>query len=585
MKNEIVQLIGQALGRINDAGAASIEAPENINVERTRDPQHGDLASNVAMALAKQARMPPRKLAELIVEHFPDSDLVEAVEIAGPGFINFRLTSRVTQQVVSTVLEQGAAFGHAEPNSREKVLVEFISANPTGPLHVGHGRHAAYGASVSAILTAAGYNVHREYYVNDAGRQMDILAVSMWLRYLIKRGEAVTFPANGYQGEYIGDIAKDLQEQYGDQFHRSADKVLAGLPADEPDGGDKDVYIDAIGMRARELLGDDYALVQDTVLNSILVDIKQDLDEFGVVFDEWFSERSLTRGGMVEQALEKLQANKSVIEKDGALWFKATDYGDDKDRVVRRANGAYTYFASDIAYHLNKRQRGFDTLLDILGSDHHGYVTRVRAGLEAMGEPPECLEVRLMQFVTLYRGEQRMQMSTRSGGFVSLRELREEVGNDAARFFYVMRSNDQHLDFDLELAKSSREENPVFYVQYAHARVHRIFQHNDLKAAPWDQDNGLSHLNLLSHAKEDALMTLLSRFPEIIQLAAKNYAPQTVVNYLRELTAGFHSFYGACRVLCDERDLRDARLALANATAQVIRNGLGLIGVSAPSRM
>ncbi len=585
MKNDIAQLIGQSLTQINASGAASFEAPDAINVERTRDPQHGDLASNVAMTLAKKAGMPPRKLAELIVEHFPDSALVEAIEIAGPGFINFRLRSGVTQQVVRSVLEQEESFGQAEPNSREKVLVEFISANPTGPLHVGHGRHAAYGASVSAILAAAGFSVHREYYVNDAGRQMDILAVSMWLRYLIKRGEAITFPANGYQGDYIVDIAKDLQEKYGDQFHRSAEKVLHGLPADEPDGGDKDQYIDAIGIRARELLGDDYALVQDTVLNSILDDIRQDLDEFGVTFDEWFSERSLTRSGMVQEALEKLQANKSVVEKDGALWFKATDYGDDKDRVVRRANGVHTYFASDIAYHLNKRQRGFDTLLDILGSDHHGYVTRVRAGLEAMGEPPECLKVRLMQFVTLYRGEERMQMSTRSGGFVSLRELREEVGNDAARFFYVMRSNDQHLDFDLELAKSSREENPVFYVQYAHARVHRIFQHADLKTAPWDKDNGLNHLGLLTHAKEDALMTQLSRFPEIIQLAAKNHAPQTLVNYLRELTAGFHSFYGACRVLCDERDLRDARLALASATAQVIRNGLDLIGVSAPTRM
>ncbi len=585
MKNDIAQLVSQALQTINDAGSASFEVPATVNVERTRDPQHGDLASNIAMTLAKKAGMPPRKLAELIVEHFPESTQITAVEIAGPGFINFRLASTVTQQVVHDILEQGDQFGHAPANSREKVLVEFISANPTGPLHVGHGRLAAYGASISNILAAAGYCVHREYYVNDAGRQMDILAVSLWLRYLAKRGEAVAFPTNGYRGDYILDIAKDLQEAHGDRFHRTVEEVLQDLPPDEPDGGDKDKYIDAMGVRAHELLGDDYALVQDMILNAILDDIKQDLEEFGVVYDEWFSERSLTRSGMVQEALEKLQANKSVVEKDGALWFKATDYGDDKDRVVRRANGAYTYFASDIAYHLNKRQRGFDILLDILGSDHHGYVSRVRAGLEAMGEPPESLQVRLMQFVTLYRGQQRMQMSTRSGGFVSLRELREEVGNDAARFFYVSRSNDQHLDFDLELAKTSREENPVFYVQYAHARVHRIFQHVDLKSAPWDQDNGLKHLDALTHAKEDALMTLLSRYPEIIQLAAKNHAPQTVVNYLRELTAGFHSFYGACRVLCDERELRDARLALANATALVIRNGLELIGVSAPTRM
>ncbi|NNF18079.1 MAG: arginine--tRNA ligase [Gammaproteobacteria bacterium] len=585
MKATIAELLHQSLLTIIETGAAEFTLPAEILVERARDPRHGDLASNVAMALAKKASMPPRELATLIVEHLPQTPQIERVSIAGPGFINFTLAAGVTQQLIAQILGAGEQYGRSDIGEGQKILVEFISANPTGPLHVGHGRLAAYGASVAALLEAVGYDVHREYYVNDAGRQMDILAVSLWLRYLQKRGEEISFPANAYRGEYIVDIAKTLQENYGDRFHFEADAVLANLPQDEPDGGDKEVYIDAIANRARELLGDDYAVVHDTALTAILADIKQDLEEFGVTIDTWFSERSLTDQHLVDRALVKLQEHDSVFEKDGALWFRATNYGDDKDRVVRRANGQKTYFASDIAYHLNKRQRGFDLLLDVLGSDHHGYVTRVRAGLEAMGEPPESLEVRLMQFVALYRGGKKAQMSTRSGGFVSLRELREEVGNDAARFFYVMRSNDQHLDFDLDLAKEKREENPVFYVQYAHARTHRILQHPEVRKRPWDRTNALKHLAKLDHVKEEALLKQLARYPEIIQLAARNRAPQTVVNYLRELCASFHSFYNDVRVLCDDNDLRDARLALATATAQVISNGLGLLGVSAPTRM
>jgi arginyl-tRNA synthetase len=464
------------------------------------------------------------------------------------------------------------------------VIVEFVSANPTGPLHVGHGRHAAYGDSVASLLEATGHDVHREYYVNDAGRQMDILALSVWLRYLETQGEAVPFPANGYRGGYIREIAEELARREGDRLRRPAAEVLDGVPADAP-AGDKEAHVDGLIGRARSLLGPaDYRLVLDAGLDAILGDIREDLAGFGVRIDQWYSERSLTDSGRVAQALERLRSEGQVYERDGAVWFRASDFGDEKDRVVVRDNGQTTYIASDVAYHLDKRMRGFELLLDVLGADHHGYVARVRAGLEAMGEPPECLEVRLIQFAVLYRGGEKVQMSTRSGEFVTLRELREEVGDDAARLFYVLRSNDQHLDFDLDLAKSRSNENPVYYIQYAHARICSVFRQLE--------DKGLvsagveaAALERLTEDHEKALMSSLGRYPEVVALAAANRAPQNVVQYLRELAQDFHTYYNAHTFIVDDAALREARLALIAATRQVLRNALGLIGVSAPERM
>ena len=562
--------------------AAAATAP---TIERARDTTHGDFATNAAMQIAKAAKRKPREVAQAIVDALPKSDLVAKVEIAGPGFINFFLAPSAYHQELLRVADQGAAYGRSQLGAGQRVLIEFVSANPTGPLHVGHGRHAAFGATLANLLDATGHKVHREYYVNDAGRQMEILAVSVWLRYLECFGEQFPFPSNGYRGDYLHPISDKLVEQVGRTLVRPAAEVFRDLPPDAP-AGDKDAYIDAVISRARELLGADaFHKAFDIALKDILADIRQDLEEFGVRYDEWFSERSLSDGGAIDRALERLRGNGVVYEKDGAQWFRATDFGDEKDRVVVRENGIKTYFASDIAYHLQKRERGFEQLLDVLGADHHGYIARVRAGLVAMGEPGDSLEVRLVQFVTLYRGGEKVQMSTRSGEFITLRELRREVGNDAARFFYVMRSNDQHLDFDMQLATSRSNENPVYYIQYAHARVCSVLRQMHEKGFAYDTARGRASLHRLVEPHEQALLASISRYPEIVEQAAMQRAPHTLVHYLREVANDFHTYYNAHQFLVDEAELRDARLTLIQGLRQVIRNGLGLLGVSAPEAM
>jgi arginyl-tRNA synthetase len=406
------------------------------------------------------------------------------------------------------------------------------------------------------------------------------------LRYLELCGESFVFPANGYRGDYIQPIAEQLKQLHGNNFARPAAEVFANLPPDEPDGGNKDVFIDALIDRARLVLGaDSLRAILDLALTGILGDIRDDLAEFGVTFDRWFSERSLTADGSIERALSTLRQSGTAYEKDGALWFKSSDYGDEKDRVVVRENGAKTYFASDIAYVLNKRERGFEHLIYVWGADHHGYITRLRAGLRALGGPPECFEVRLVQFVTLFRGGQKAQMSTRSGEFITLRELRREVGDDAARLFYVMRSNDQHLDFDLELAKSRSNDNPVYYIQYAHARVASVLRQLKDRGLALDLVNGEQNLHRLTEPQELALIKRLTQYPEIIEQAASLRAPHMLVHYLRDLANDFHSNYSAHVFLVDDVALRDARLALACAAQLVIRSGLKLLGVSAPETM
>jgi arginyl-tRNA synthetase len=585
LKNEIEQLLQSALARLGNLLPGPVDTSQ-IVVERTRDPANGDFASNIAMRLAKAAGKSPRDVAKAIVEALPANPKIARTEIAGAGFINFFVASDALALVVRQVHELGDAFGRNASGGGRKVLVEFVSSNPTGPLHVGHGRHGAFGASVANLLAANGYAVHREYYVNDAGRQMEILAVSIWLRYLEACGETFRFPTNGYRGEYIRETAANLLQKMGDSLQRPEGELFGNLPPDEPEGGDKDAYIDAVIVRARSLIGDAaFRDVLDLGLSAILADIEQDLGEFGVHFDRWYSERSLSDNGAIERALERLRKQGHVYEKDGALWFRATSFGDEKDRVVVRENGVKTYFASDIAYHLDKRERGFDLLLDILGSDHHGYVARVRAGLDAMGEPPDSLEACLVQFVTLMRGGEKAQMSTRSGEFVTLRQLRAEVGNDACRFFYVMRGNDQHLEFDLELAKSRTNENPVYYIQYAHARVASVLRQLASKGFTCDAARGLANVDKLESVHEATLLTALSRYPEVIAQSGANRAPHTLVHYLRDLANNFHTYYNAEQFIVDDESLRNARLALALATQQVVRNGLALLGVSAPDTM
>ena len=586
MKAPIESLLGQALAALPEELLPAAVRNVSVEVENTRDPQHGDFASNLGLRLAKAAKQNPRKLAEALVLALPANDYIAKVEIAGAGFINFFLKDAAYHEELKRALKLGETYGRSTLGDNRRAQVEFVSANPTGPLHVGHGRHAAFGATVGNLLEAVGFQVEREYYVNDAGRQMDILAVSTWLRYLELCGEEFTFPANGYRGEYIVEIAKELRAREGDGLKVSAALVFDNLPPDAPQGGDKDEYIDAVIERARALIGAPaYRRVLDLSLNSILDDIRDDLSEFGVRFDCWFSERSLTDDGSVDKSIAALQAAGYAYLKDGALWFKSTAFGDEKDRVMVRDNGVKTYFASDIAYIFNKLGRGFQHLLYILGADHHGYTPRLRAMLAALGGPPECLEVRLVQFVTLFRGGEKAQMSTRSGEFVTLRDLRKEVGNDAARLFYVMRSNDQHLDFDLELAKARSNDNPVYYIQYAHARVASVQKQLRERGLAHDVANGLESLQKLSEPQELQLLKRLTVYPEIIEQCATQRAPHTLVHYLRDLANDFHTYYSAHQFIVEDVALRNARLCLALAAQTVVRNGLKLLGVSAPDTM
>jgi arginyl-tRNA synthetase len=589
MKQVIQHLIHTALAGLAGNEALKCDIPDQINIDRARDKSHGDFASNIAMVLAKPAGLNPRQLAEMIVKALPADPAVARVDIAGPGFINFTLAEGAQSAVVKTVLEQADDYGRGSVEEGQRIQIEFVSANPTGPLHVGHGRGAAYGASLANLLRAAGHDVHNEYYVNDAGRQMNILAASVWLRYL-ELGDASyeeRFPANGYQGDYVRDISTALRNEYADRFEHAIETVFADLPPDEgqPDG-DKERHIDAIIERARQLLGeDDYLLLFDAGLNRITSDIRDDLSEFGVEYDEWYSERNLHTSGRIDECIERLQKSGHVYEQNGALWFRSTDYGDEKDRVVVRDNGVKTYFAADIAYHMEKLERGFDRVIDIWGADHHGYVPRVKAALAAIGDDPSKLDVLLVQFAVLYRSGEKVPMSTRSGQFVTLRELRNEVGNDAARFFYAMRKCEQHMDFDLDLAKSQSNDNPVYYVQYAHARICSVYRQLSEKGIDWDKANGLTNLDKLSEAHETDLMTVLSRYPELIETAARNHEPHQIAYYVRELATAFHTYYNAHQFIVDDAAIRDARLALIAATQQVLKNGLQLLGVSAPDTM
>ncbi len=586
MKSHLRGLLNEALLALQTQGVLPDTACE-ISVERTQQAQHGDYASNIALTLAKPARRKPRELAELLVAQLPASAHIARVEIAGPGFINFFVSHAVLQSAVSDILQAGDDYGRSVLGAGQPVQVEFVSANPNGPLHVGHGRGAAIGSSLANLLQAVGYQVQREYYVNDAGRQMDILALSVWLRYLEQCGESVTFPVNGYKGDYVRHIARALHERHGAALRHDARQVWRDVPPDEgEENGDKEAHVDALIARAKGLLGEAaYRTLFEAGLNAMLADIRDDLEQFGVHYDNWFSERSLSTDGAVERAIARLKQSGDLYRQDGAWWFRCSRYGDEKDRVVVRDNGDKTYFASDIAYHLGKFERGFARVINVWGSDHHGYIPRVKAALQALGCEADKLDVVLVQFVILFRNGVRAQMSTRAGEFVTLRELRNEVGNDAARFFYVMRKSDQHLDFDLELAKSNSNENPVYYVQYAHARICSVLRQGEQKGYRWDAQQGRAHLHLLVEEHEQKLMNTLSRYGEVVGNAALHYEPHQLAYYLKELAADLHAYYNALPFLVEDTALRNARLTLLAATRQVLKNALALLGVSAPESM
>ncbi|MEJ2175479.1 MAG: arginine--tRNA ligase [bacterium] len=572
------RILAEGLARIAP-GASAIE----VQLERPRNPEHGDYSCNAAMQLARVLKRKPREIAQQLLESVQGdvaaSQAFERLEVAGAGFLNARLSPVARAAVVHRVLAEGAEFGRTRPGRRARVQVEFVSANPTGPLHVGHGRGAAYGASLSSVLEFSGAEVTREFYVNDAGRQMDILALSVWLRYLQARGTVVPFPEDGYRGDYVRDIATQLTDAHVARFARDVTDTKA-FPVAQP-GEDPDAALDAQITAAKALLREDWSALHHFAREAMLEDQREDLAAFRVGFDNWFSETSLYETGAVEQTVRRLAERGHLYEQDGALWFRSTQFGDEKDRVVRRENGQFTYFASDIAYHADKFARGFDRVVDVWGADHHGYIPRVRGALEALGLDAERLTVALVQFAVLYRGGEKVAMGKRSGDFVTLRELREEVGNDAARFFYILRRADQHLDFDLDLAKSESQDNPVYYVQYAHARLCSVF-------LQWGGDAArLVDVDLapLVSAREVALMRTLADFAEVVQSAARELAPHSIAFYARELAAHFHSYYNAERILVDDETLCAARLALCAAVRQVLANALSLLGVNAPEEM
>jgi len=590
VRNELRELLQAAVRSLEGSmlpGPVDVAA---VTVERARDAQHGDFASNVAMRFAKPAGRNPRELAAAIIAALPANTLISRAEVAGAGFINLHLAKDRYAREMLRVHELGDRYGRNEPAQRRKVLLEFVSANPTGPLHVGHGRQAAFGDALGSLLAAAGDEVVREYYINDAGRQTEILAVSVWVRYLEAGGESLPFPQNGYRGDYIRPVATRLHERYGARFMQPAATVLASLPPDAPEG-DKEKYIDALIARCQQLLGAaDWQSILDDSIAEMMAEIRNDLEGYRVHFDHWVSERAFTQSGAIDRALERLRKLDLLYVKDGATWFRATQFGDDEDRVVIRDNGVKTYFASDIAYHLDKRERGYDVLIDVLGADHHGYVTRVRGGLQAFGHPGECLEAPLIQLVALYRNGEKLSMGKREANFVTLRQLREEVGNDACRIFYLMRSNDQSLDFDLELAKSKSNENPVFYIQYAHARVASVMKELAARGLGYDPQVAGDIVarrgaELLGGAHADAMLASLSRYPEVIEQAAAQRAPHALVHYLRDLATSLHAFYNAERVLVSDDELRQARIHALRAVQCVLRNGLAILGATAPESM
>jgi len=554
MKKALLGHVRESLENCYTNGVLSSGLVPEIVIEVPAHAEHGDFATNVAMQLAKPEKKPPRQIAEILVKVLENNtELFEKVEIAGPGFINFFIKKNLWRDSLKAIVVAGDDYGKGTAGIGKKVQVEFVSANPTGPLHIGHGRGAATGDAVASILSAAGFEVNREYYINDAGNQMDTLGKSVYIRYCELLGKNLEFPENCYQGDYIKDIARDLITKFGARYLETTEEE--SIPVFAKLGGD-----------------------------IILQGIKQDLEAFGVSHDTWFSEQTLFDSGKVSEAITYMQQNGYIYENDGALWFRTTDFGDDKDRVVVRGNGVTTYFASDIAYHKEKYERGFDWVIDVWGADHHGYVPRLKGIVQGLGRNADDLRIILVQLVSLLRDGVPVAMSTRSGEFVTLKEVVDEVGRDAARYFFLMRRSDSQLDFDLELAKRQSTENPVYYVQYAHARICSIFE-TVTERGLVPEDFTKIPLDKLDSSEEMSLIKLLGQFPEVVEGSALNFEPHRITYYLQELAGLFHSFYNKHRVIGEDPELSAARLLLLKCTAQTLKNGLTLLGVSAPERM
>ena len=553
-----------------------------INLQENSNKKHGDLASNIALILAKPLKKNPQEIANSIKDSFITDEEITKIEVAGPGFINFFLSTKTHSEVLNEISAKKELFGKSETKN-QNVLIEYVSSNPTGPLHVGHGRGAAFGSVLGALLKEAGFKVDEEYYVNDFGRQMNILAASLWLRYAQLLNESITMIENGYQGEYLISIAEKLKEDHSDKFYRNYDSIVELLKTEIQDD---EIFTDSVVVAIQSALENDFNFLRDFALQAILELIKRDLLDFGVEHNFWFSESSLydikeNQASQVDLAIEDLKSRGFVYEKEDALWFKSSEFGDDKDRVLKRGNGEYTYFASDVAYHSKKYDRGYDRVINIWGSDHHGYTPRVQAAMEATNRDPEKLEIVYIQFANLLRAGKKVTMSTRSGEFITLRELMDEVTTEAARFFYINRKADQHLDFDLDLAKDQSKDNPLYYIQYAHARICSVLKKSNAQIMDLER----ADLTLLDTEKEIEIQKTLNQYPALIERAAKSSEPHLLCYYLKDLSGLFHSYYNSEKFIIEDKKLMASRLFLLKGVKQVLANGLSILGIKAPEEM
>ena len=581
MKEKIQESLLKVLGDLYNNDEFNID-DYVINIQDNKEKEHGDLASNIALILAKPLKRAPKEIASEIKDNFLTDEEIIKVDVAGPGFINFYLSKKSHGLVLKEIHDEKERFGKITAN-KEKVLIEYVSSNPTGPLHVGHGRGAVFGSVLSSLLKEAGFEVDEEYYVNDFGRQMNILAASLWIRYAQIFNSEIKMIKNGYQGEYLIPIAESLKKIQSDGLY-TKDKDIEALLNQEV--ADNEELTDRIVEAIKSILGDRFLDIRDFALKEILKLIKEDLLDFGVEHNKWFSESSLYKNkqnhnSKVDQAIKQMKEKGFIYEKEGATWFKSTNFEDDKDRVLKRGNGEYTYFASDVAYHLDKYDRGYDRVINIWGSDHHGYLPRVKAAMEACDRNIDQLELVFIQFANLIRAGKKVTMSTRSGEFITLRELVEEVTAEAARFFYINRKADQHLDFDLDLAKDQSKDNPLYYIQYAHARICSVLRKSNVQ----EKELGLSEIDLLDSDKEIEIQKMLKQYPVLIERAALSSEPHLICYYLKDLASIFHSYYNTEKFIVEDLKLMRARLLLLTGVKQVIQNGLSILGISAPQEM
>ena len=589
MKEELIEALTLSLSRLEEN--YQVKLPLSIGIKENKNKEFGDYSSNLALIASEHIEEDPRSIAEFLVKELSKTDQVNRIEIAGPGFINFFLTQDNRTEILKIINQEKDGYGFCKEKKlkRDKILIEYVSSNPTGPLHVGHGRGAIYGSVLSSILRSSGHLVDEEYYVNDQGRQMDILTLSVWVRYLQNFDKKISFPKKCYQGEYVKILAKQLKDKNKDSFlppeenKKELAKFLSNLMNEEK-------ALDSVVEKAKKELDESFEKIKIFSLNSILKNIKKDLKAFGVEHNLWFKESSMFSSSnkkisAIEEVINALKKNGFIYKKDGALWFRSTHFEDEKDRVVKRENGETTYFASDIAYHADKYKRGYNKIINIWGADHHGYFPRVKAAMSALDEDAEKFEVIFIQFANLVRKGKRVSMSTRGGEFTSLKELMEEVTSEATRFFYINRKSNQHLDFDLDLAKEESKDNPLYYIQYAHARICSVFNKLNEKNRSYNEKIAKKSLENLRGEKEIEILQTLSQFPDVVERAANKYEPHLICYYLRNLASYFHGYYNSEKVLVENEEKLQARLFMLSAIKQVIFNGLTLLGISSPKSM